>query len=275
METEREARFEFGANWSRFLRVLTPERIEVAEASLREMLGVERLDGKRFLDIGSGSGLLSLAARRLGATVHSFDYDRQSVACTAELRRRYFPDDDAWRVEQGSALDAAYLEGLGAFDVVYSWGVLHHTGNMRQALDNAARCVAPGGMLFIALYNDQGGMSEFWKRVKRIYVGLPRPLRVPYAVLVTLPFEVRYFAKELFAGRPGHYIRTWTQYQMGRGMSRWHDIIDWVGGYPFEVARPDDVLRFYADRGFSPLRTKLTTDAGCNEFVLVRDGARG
>ena len=79
-------RFSFGANWERFLTVLDENRIMEAERSLRQMLQVEQLEGKRFLDIGSGSGLFSLSARRLGAVVHSFDYDPQSVACTSELR---------------------------------------------------------------------------------------------------------------------------------------------------------------------------------------------
>src|SRR5579862_3362056 len=125
-----EDRFAFGANWAEFLRLLSEERIARAEASLRDMLDVEHQRGKSFLDIGSGSGLFSLAARRLGARVRSFDYDAQSVACTAELRRRYFPDDPSWTVERGSALDEAYLRALGKHDVVYSWGVLHHTGDM-------------------------------------------------------------------------------------------------------------------------------------------------
>lgn len=111
-------RFAFGANWSRFLSLLNEQRIAEAEQSLRELLGVADLRGKRFLDIGSGSGLFSLAARRLGAEVHSFDYDPQSVACTQELRRRYYPDDPTWRVEQGSVLDSDYLAQLGQFDVV-------------------------------------------------------------------------------------------------------------------------------------------------------------
>ena len=68
-------------------------RIEEAKASLKQMLDVDSLTGKTFLDVGSGSGLFSLAAIMLGVKVYSFDYDPQSVACTTELKRRYFPND--------------------------------------------------------------------------------------------------------------------------------------------------------------------------------------
>src|SRR6478609_6065166 len=111
-------RFEFGANWTSFLSVLDEDRISQAKLSLQKMLGVSDLTGKTFIDIGSGSGLFSLAARMLGAKVHSFDYDPKSVACTAELRQRYFPNDNNWRVEEGSALDTGYLNSLGQFDIV-------------------------------------------------------------------------------------------------------------------------------------------------------------
>src|SRR5215471_18127766 len=131
-------RFEFGKNWSRFLSLLNERHIEEAERSLREMLELEDLAGKSFLDIGSGSGLFSLAAHRLGASVHSFDFDPQSVACARELKRRFFPDDSSWIVEEGSVLDTQYLCSLPQFDVVYSWGVLHHTGQMWQALEHLA-----------------------------------------------------------------------------------------------------------------------------------------
>ena len=130
-------RFGFGANWTRFLTVLDEARICDAENSLRRMLGVQTLRGRRFLDIGCGSGLFSLAARRLGAQVHSFDFDLQSVACAQELKRRYFPSDEMWQVEQGSILDRQFIDRLGFFDVVYSWGVLHHTGSMWVAIENA------------------------------------------------------------------------------------------------------------------------------------------
>jgi 2-polyprenyl-6-hydroxyphenyl methylase/3-demethylubiquinone-9 3-methyltransferase len=152
-----EIRFAFGANWRRFLDSLDDVRIREAEASLRAMLGVDHLRGRSFLDIGSGSGLFSLAAWRLGARVHSFDYDPQSVACTEELRRRYAPGDSRWTIARGSALDAAYLLSLGQYDVVYSWGVLHHTGRMWEALELALLQLAPDGSLFIAIYSAATG----------------------------------------------------------------------------------------------------------------------
>src|ERR1035437_2015200 len=132
-EVSSGQRFEFGRNWARFLELLNDDRVRAAEESLLDMLGRKSLAGLRFLDAGSGSGLFSLAARRLGAQVYSFDFDPASVACTRELKRRYFPDDGAWIVEEGSVLDQNYLQRLGQFDVVYSWGVLHHTGAMWQA----------------------------------------------------------------------------------------------------------------------------------------------
>ena len=264
-------RFEFGKNWSAFLSVLDEERIATAEASLREMLECETLEGKTFLDIGSGSGLFSLAARRLGAKVHSFDFDGNSYACTKELRRRYFVGDDNWTVEQGSALDREYVESLGKFDIVYSWGVLHHTGKMWGALANAAIPVANGGKLFIAIYNDTGGQTKRWHWIKKTYCRLPSLLKTPFAIAAILPDEAKSLAKSVITLKPGNYIRSWTQYKKGRGMNRWYDIIDWVGGYPYEVATVDQIFNFYKTRGFSLSKVKSGgVGLGCNEFVFER-----
>lgn len=268
-EIRQGQRFEFGQNWSQFLAVIDERRIKLAVQSLQAMLEVETLQGQRFLDIGSGSGLFSLAARRLGATVHSFDYDPQAVACANELKRQYFPGDPDWTIEQGSALDQDYLTSLGTFNIVYSWGVLHHTGAMWRALENASSLVAPDGTLFIAIYNDQGRASRYWKRVKQGYNLLPPSWRFlilwPACAFLWLPAMVR----DLCTGKP---FATWRTYAIRsrRGMSAWRDVVDWVGGYPFEVAKPEKIFAFFRSRGFQLKKLTTTQDIGCNEFVFAK-----
>lgn len=269
-EIREGQRFAFGENWARFLNVLDEDRIGEAQRSLKAMLGVETLQGKRVLDVGSGSGLFSLAAFRLGAEVHSFDYDTDSVGCTAELRRRY-GSADRWKVEHGSVLDESYLSSLGTFDVVYSWGVLHHTGAMWAAIENVLPLVRPGGELFISIYNDQGVWSRRWTQIKQIYCsGLPGRLLVSATIV---PYWVlRGVASDLVWRR--NPLRRYSEFSKGRGrgMSVVHDWLDWLGGYPFEVAKPEEIYNFLVRHGF---RVERFTTAGgssaCNEFVARRE----
>jgi 2-polyprenyl-6-hydroxyphenyl methylase/3-demethylubiquinone-9 3-methyltransferase len=268
-EVRRKERFEFGANWALFIRNLSESQIREAEESLRRMLAVEELDGLTFLDVGCGSGLFSLAARRLGASVRSFDFDPLSVACASELRRRYFPHDSRWTIDEGSALDTRYLSSLGQFDIVYSWGVLHHTGAMWEALQNVVSLVAPNGRLFIAIYNDQGTASRRWTAIKRLYIRTPRMLRP----LVSGPLFVRQIWRSLLKDflrlRPFHTVMNYEG--KSRGMTAWRDHIDWIGGYPFEVAKPEEIIDFYHARGFQLRKLKTCGGSlGCNEFVLQR-----
>ncbi len=268
-KSNTQKHFEFGDNWRDFSNTIDEQKIVRAENSLREMLGQEELKGLSFLDIGCGSGLFSLAAVRLGAAkVFSLDYDAQSVTTAAALKNRYFKDSAAWTIEQGDALNSAYMSKLGEFDVVYSWGVLHHTGNMWQALENAAGKVKAGGKLFIAIYNDQGRKSFYWKIVKKMYNFMPGIFK--YVVLI--PAFVRIWAppllKDTLKGAP---LKRWKEYAGNRGMSPWHDVVDWVGGYPFEVAKPSDITSFYKKFGFELIKSVTCGNGyGNNEFVFKR-----
>lgn len=262
-------RFAFGKNWRSFLDRLDDRRISESTLAIQKSLGVERLDGLRVLDIGSGSGLSSLAFRRLGADVTSFDYDADSVACTQRLRDHFDPGSDAWRVAQGSVLDHAYMASLGTYDIVYAWGVLHHTGDMWDAIDQAARRVKPGGTFVIAIYNDQGWRSRAWYHIKRIYcsstlgraavIGAFYPLFATYALWLDV--------KRGHA--PGTHARNYAE---RRGMSLVHDWKDWLGGYPFEVATPAVMASRLGAGGFTVVRETITRGWGCNEFVLSLRG---
>ena len=268
--TIEEMRFKFGKNWVEFLNNVGETQIAEAERSLKESLQVETLAGKTFLDIGSGSGLFSLAATRLKAKrVYSFDYDLQCVACTQALKQRYFPAVPHWVIEQGSALDKNYLDSLSQFDVVYAWGVLHHTGDMWRALENAIIPVKKkGGILFISIYNDQGKLSQWWREIKRTYNILPASLRFLILYPVLILQWGRTTLSDFLRGKP---FDTWRTYSKKRGMSAWYDIVDWAGGYPFEVAKPEQIFDFYSSRGFELKRLKtMGGHSGCNEYVFMR-----
>ncbi len=272
-ELENGERFAFGRNWRRFLAAVDERRIESSQTALLSALGAPHLQGRSFLDAGCGSGLSSLAAIRSGARVTAFDYDPEAVAASRELLSRWAPAGAEWQVLHGSVLDQDFVLSLGPHDIVHSWGVLHHTGSMWEACAIVADAVPRSGTLFVALYNDAGAKSIAWARRKRRYVRLPAGARTAYAWGLILAAESMFLLRALRDRSVRAWWRRWTSDRPVRGMSRYRDWIDWIGGYPYEYTSSSEVIAFFRTRG---LTGRVVTDnggTGCNEFVLIRSDA--
>ena len=216
---------------------------------------------------GSAAGLAAVHERRFAFGRNWTRFlagldDTQIDAAEASLREAISARDLTRKrfLDAGSVLDDDYIRSLGLFDVVYCWGVLHHTGRMYRAMANVASKVGPKGVLVVAIYNDQAWISRYWTAVKRIYNA--SPLGRIIAIAVHAPY--------LVAAR--WIVRTASGRPLPRGMSLWHDMIDWVGGYPFEVAKPEQIFQAMRDRGFVLERLKTCGGRmGCNEFVFRRE----
>lgn len=261
---KNERRFSFGKNWSEFLKHLTPERIDEAKKSLKEFLG--DIKNKTFVDIGCGSGLFSLAAAQLGAKeVLSIDADEFSVGCANALKEKFKIFN--WAAKHGSILNEKFIKSLGQFDIVYSWGVLHHTGNMYSAFNNVDLLVKPNGVLFIAIYNKNTkhileGTSDMWLKIKKVYN------RMPKAGKKLMEWS---YASYLYAGiaakgkNPVRYVKN---YKTVRGMNFMTDVRDWLGGLPYECAAPEEVAEYFTAKNYELLKQKTVRSIGCNEFVF-------
>jgi len=260
--TDSKPVFEFGKNWASFSELLNPERVDQAQDSLKNLLGTADLRGKTFLDIGCGSGLFSIAAVRMGATVLGIDLDPISIETSQQNAQNWLKDPSKVSFQAASVLDSAQLDKLDYFDIVYSWGVLHHTGNMKQALKNAAKRVKPGGSFIISIYN-RHFTSPIWALIKKTYNGLPD---FGQRALIWLFTPVIFFAKWIVT-------RKNLLEMHGRGMDFMHNVIDWLGGYPYEYASVSEIQTILESLGGNTVRVIPTqVPTGCNEFVCQMEG---
>jgi len=251
--------FNFGTNWLDYSeRVLDQQHVDEAMLAMAELVGADVYGGKRFVDIGFGSGLFSIGASMLGADpVGGIDISEESVAAAAMNAGRFIDGTSIPEFRQGSILDSAVVDSLGPADIVYAWGVLHHTGRMWAAVRNAARIVVPGGTFVVAIYNKHF-TSPVWKCVKWVYNKSPRLVqRAMYYGFIPLIVSAK------FVSTRKHPLRK------RRGMDFYIDVVDWLGGYPYEYATPLEVESFVTALGFELVKKKTPeTPTGCNEFVF-------
>jgi 2-polyprenyl-6-hydroxyphenyl methylase/3-demethylubiquinone-9 3-methyltransferase len=264
--------FAFGKNWDLYSRQINPQHVENSKKDLIGLIQFESLEGMTVLDIGSGSGIHSLSMMLLGCRdLVSLDYDSDSVSTTKRiLSDKIFKGD--FQVIQADILKhIPELDGR-TFDLVYSWGVLHHTGDMMKGIDRSIGYVKPGGLIALALYR-KTLFCSIWRIEKLVYSKSPKFLQNLIQKFYELVFALQTYLK---TGKTfGSYKRGYLQ---KRGMEFSSDVHDWLGGYPYESIDPKYLIKYMEQLGFTMLNSHIAKKqigilgSGCDEFLFKNNG---
>ena len=260
-ELESGSRFAFGKNWKDFLSTVTESELNKAATDIKTWLNTNDLTGKRVIDIGSGSGIHSYVFYSMGANeLVSFDYDDDSVEATKKVWENSGSPSN-WKVMQGSILDREFVKSLGVFDIVYSWGVLHHTGEMWKAIENAISLITPGGIFWISIYQKGPGYTKALKLKKK------------YNKSSVFGKKIMIYSRigRMMAGRilRGRNPFKWNQ-RTTRGMNVYNDLVDWLGGLPYEVASTEEITKFCTTKGLELKEILARPEGACSIYLFSK-----
>ena len=263
--------FSFGQNWSDYSEIVEERHIISAEEDLTRLMNSGDFANRKWCDLGCGSGIHAVAAARLGAVVSAVDIDPQSIATTKRLAKKFGVEGKIVSLNY-SVFDLPFNNE--SFDVVYSWGVLHHTGDMWSAITEASRLVSmtEGSQFVVAIYR-QTRLCRMWKIEKRFYKDASPIVQGTIRRLFVLAYDF-----SLIARRRTPWSHRRNYFQM-RGMSFKHDVHDWLGGYPYESANARELETMMRKIGFRLVREFVRAPnrtpwgffgSGCDEFVFER-----
>ena len=255
-------RFNFGKNWQSFSKTaLDDEKINQARNDFQNLFSGIELKDRSFLDIGFGQGLTLNFAQEAGANVLGIDVDPDNMDALREVSKK-FPKQKVPETRIISILDEEFSDSKISqtkYDIVHSWGVLHHTGKMYEAITNASDLVGADGYFVISIYNKHWSSSA-WKWIKWSYNISPA---IVQKLLIRFFYLIIYFAKLIVTGK--------DPLTEQRGMDFLHNVVDWIGGYPYEYASSKRITKFVNKLGFETLRINPAyVPTGCNEFVFRR-----
>lgn len=249
--------FNFGKNWKHYSKnALNQNKLNATIRSI-DKLTDNKIQNSRFLDIGCGSGIFSVAASKAGAKeVVGFDISQESIEASRYNKKRFYPQGNM-TFHKKSILNTD-INNFGKFDIVYSWGVLHHTGHMWKAINNSLKLVKANGLFIIAIYNRHWS-CPLWKIIKKLYNISPKIIQ---KIMIGFFYWIIAITKFIVTCK--------NPFTKRRGMNFYHDVIDWVGGYPYEYASKRQIKKYVQNKGFRLIKFfKSPVPTGCNEYVFI------